>query len=106
MRWAERGYLWILDLKYIPQNLVAAGVYDKLDISDPAKIQAVDIFRKILRADNTDLQLYMYITSPTFRDQANLLIHRFKLDLVSHPFREYRSKKHWELRDPVEQRAV
>lgn len=81
-----------LDIDFTPEKLVAVGVHDKLYFSDPAKLKAVETFRKILHPDRTDLQLYMHITSDVFRNTSNLLIHKFKQELVTFPFNEYRSK--------------
>ena len=67
-------------------------MHDKLDFSDPAKLKAVDTFRKILDSDRIDLQLYMHIASDSFPNQSNLLIHKFKQELVTFPFNEYCSK--------------
>ena len=91
-KWLKQGTLWVLDIDYVSSNLVAVGVNKKLDFSDPEKLKAVEIFRDILNPDRTDIQLYLHLTSEVFSNASNLLLHKFKKEILTHPFSEYRSK--------------
>ena len=59
-------------------SIVALGVNDKLDFSDPAKLRAVEVFRNILHPDRTDIKIFLPLTPEVFYNAANLILHKFK----------------------------
>lgn len=89
-KYLERGELWLLDLEYVTENIVAEGIYDRLEFAEKSKIQAVNALRQLFKVN--DVKLYLQVTNDSCAQALAHLKVKLKDELVNPPFQEYMSR--------------
>ena len=73
----KRGELWVLNLEYLKETIVAEGIYDRLQFTETAKL-----LRQLLKG--TEVKLFVRLTSDTFAQTLAQLKVKMRHELL-HP---------------------